>query len=322
MSTLVSVIMPSYNQRDALEVTLNSFSHQKGIACSWEVILVDDGSSDGTPELLRNYKANYKIDIINIKHGGRAVARNAAIANARGEIIIMCDCDRAVSNYFLAYHIHNHLNLASDVIVVGNIFELYFSDLVARRDALLDDAKNDFQRFKPLARQPAYAKAVYQMFDEKGTTAYLMPWIAFFSGNISLRASHLQEHKFDENFIDWGFEHFELGYRLHKTGMQYVYEPKAINFHFAHRRHSRFYEHSIKDSYRYFQSKYPNLELSLFNQFLYGQISLQEFHNSLAKESCYKTIENYNQPVYYKQLASEQNNGPLSVKDVDPKNAG
>jgi glycosyltransferase involved in cell wall biosynthesis len=51
----VSVIIPTFNQCDALQITLESFARQKEVPGLWELILVDDGSNDGTHEFMRAY---------------------------------------------------------------------------------------------------------------------------------------------------------------------------------------------------------------------------------------------------------------------------
>jgi glycosyltransferase involved in cell wall biosynthesis len=302
MTPLASVIMPTFNQKDFLQITLDSFTYQEGFRGAWEVILVDDGSEDGTSQMIDDYVAPYQMTCIHCSHRGRAAARNTGLKNARGEIIIFCDSDRAVGNKFIKSHLQAHTEHPTS-IVVGDVWELYFSNVEAKRQALQADLERDFERFGRFARRPYYAKIVYEMFGKDGLTQYAMPWIAFFSGNISVPASHLRlGTAFDEQFVEWGFEHFELGYRLYKAGLTYVYAPQARNYHFAHRRPKGFYERHIKDSYAYFLSKHPTDDVKLFHAFLYGEISLQAFHNHLAQKQDLALVSE-NNPIYYRQLA-------------------
>jgi len=85
----VSVIIPCYNAEKFLRSTLESILNQT-ILCR-EIIAVNDGSTDGTLELLRSYKD--KIKIITIKNSGPAVARNVGIKVATSKYIAFCDSD-------------------------------------------------------------------------------------------------------------------------------------------------------------------------------------------------------------------------------------
>ena len=299
-----SVVMPTFNQREALQIVLESFAYQKGVQGAWELILVDDGSEDGTRQMVKDYAAPSQLMYIHCPHSGRAAARNIGISNAQGTVVIFCDSDRAVCNQFVAHHLHRHAE-RDDLIVIGGVWEFYFSDLASRHQALVADLENDFQQFQRLARQPVYVKTVCQMFKENGLTQYAMPWIAFFSGNVSVRAKQLRAcGAFDEQFPGWGFEHFELGYRLYKGDNTFVYEPQARNYHFAHQRPAGFYEQSIQTSFTYLTHKHPTTEINLLHEFLHGRISLQEYHNRLVQEKGGNPILS-DSPVYYRQLATK-----------------
>jgi glycosyltransferase involved in cell wall biosynthesis len=86
---LVSVIIPTYNRARTIERAVNSV-----LAQTWkemEIIVVDDGSTDQTGELLKVY--GDKIRVINQQNGGASAARNTGIKAATGEIISFLDSD-------------------------------------------------------------------------------------------------------------------------------------------------------------------------------------------------------------------------------------
>lgn len=91
MNPLISVIIPTYNRSSLIMQTLESVFIQsfKNI----EVIVVDDGSSDNTADIiLKNYKS--QVLILTLQHSGLpAVARNAGIEAAKGDFIAFCDSD-------------------------------------------------------------------------------------------------------------------------------------------------------------------------------------------------------------------------------------
>jgi hypothetical protein len=135
------------------------------------------------------------------------------------------------------------------------------------------------------------------MYAPDGTTSFHIPWISFLSGNVSLpRQVFEQVQGFDERFVGWGFEHFEIGLRLCQAGLQFVHEPRARSFHFAHRRGLDFYRSNLGTSYEYLRAKHPGREVELLRDFMRGKISLQEFETLVHGE----VPEAGNQgPVYF-----------------------
>lgn len=89
MPPKVSVVIPAYNAEAYIVETLESVFSQT--YTNYEVIVVDDGSTDGTLELLRGYVG--KIKLVTKANGGPASARNLAIKHARGEFIAFLDSD-------------------------------------------------------------------------------------------------------------------------------------------------------------------------------------------------------------------------------------
>ncbi|MBI4281315.1 glycosyltransferase family 2 protein [Candidatus Uhrbacteria bacterium] len=102
---MISIIIPTYNHKKALAKCLASIAAQT--FRDYEVIIIDDGSTDGTGEWLRTMKnhesriANYAIETIrdslfvirNSTNGGAPAARNAGLQKAKGEYVIFCDAD-------------------------------------------------------------------------------------------------------------------------------------------------------------------------------------------------------------------------------------
>src|SRR5437762_14150413 len=102
---VASVVIPTYNQKVPLRITLASFDRQMGVDGLWELILVDDGSTDGTAAMLASLKTQLPLVYLSRQHGGRAAARNTGLAQASGSIAVFCDGDRAVCNHFVETHL-------------------------------------------------------------------------------------------------------------------------------------------------------------------------------------------------------------------------
>lgn len=87
----VSVIMPSYNRKHTIERAIDSVLSQTH--ANLELIIVDDGSTDGTFELVKNKYKSERVKLFKGKHGGVSRARNLGIERASGDYIFYLDSD-------------------------------------------------------------------------------------------------------------------------------------------------------------------------------------------------------------------------------------
>ena len=91
---MISVIVPVYNVEPYLEEAMESLLHQ--IYTDLEIILVDDGSTDGSGEICNRYqKKDYRIKVIHQENRGLSAARNAGLDICKGEMIAFLDSDDA-----------------------------------------------------------------------------------------------------------------------------------------------------------------------------------------------------------------------------------
>ena len=99
-SVRLSVIIPAFNCREYLDEGLQSILCQLPSDC--ELIVVDDGSDDGTKELLAGYEgAQDNVHVLYREHGGASAARNAGLDAAAGEYVTFMDCDDCMRDGFL-----------------------------------------------------------------------------------------------------------------------------------------------------------------------------------------------------------------------------
>jgi glycosyltransferase involved in cell wall biosynthesis len=89
----VSIVIPTYNRLFFLKEAIASFSDK--LNCSYEVIIADDGSSDGTPEFLKTLHGPFKVVLAD--HSGPAATRNKALNYVTGRYIIFLDDDDLLS---------------------------------------------------------------------------------------------------------------------------------------------------------------------------------------------------------------------------------
>lgn len=106
----LSIIIPVYNGQDYIETCLTSVMRQNGIS-NHEIIVVNDGSTDNTQTILKNFaKPHPNIHIITQKNGGVSIARNNGIRASHGKYITFIDCDDMVgldANSFEPYFAHS-----------------------------------------------------------------------------------------------------------------------------------------------------------------------------------------------------------------------
>jgi glycosyltransferase involved in cell wall biosynthesis len=87
---LVSIMMPAYNAERYIEQAIQSVLAQS--YPHWELIVVDDGSTDGTPDILARY-TDTRIKVFHQANGGEASARNTALRRVKGEYVAFLDAD-------------------------------------------------------------------------------------------------------------------------------------------------------------------------------------------------------------------------------------
>ncbi|NLV40879.1 MAG: glycosyltransferase [Candidatus Hydrogenedentes bacterium] len=103
--TLVSVIMPAWNRAETIGRAVESVLAQS--YANWELIVVDDGSDDGTPEAVQAFRAaNPKIRLLRIAHEGVSAARDAGLREAKGGIIAYLDSDNRWLPDYLLFSVH------------------------------------------------------------------------------------------------------------------------------------------------------------------------------------------------------------------------
>jgi len=201
----ISVVIGTRNQRPTLERALESYSHQTLSMDAFEVILADSASEDTTDSLCRGGGWPFRLHHLALPHGNKSVARNAAIGVASGRLVLLSDADVVADRDLLAWHLRAHEGLP-DRVVVGRQLMVDSVDEAGRhgRDAL----------------------------PRRHRAGERLSWGEFVTGNASMpRALLAAAGGFDERFSGYGYEDYELGYRLAALGLPIVYEPAAINWH-------------------------------------------------------------------------------------------
>jgi glycosyltransferase involved in cell wall biosynthesis len=195
----ISVQLCTYNRRALLGRVLDALFDQDLDPDAYEVVLVDDGSTDGTYEsVIATAAPTCAFHVIRQANAGLAAGRNAGIARARGAYLLFMDDDVLATRGLLSAHLRFHAAHPRTICRAGVINVASFNEL---------------------------PPAQYSWRNYSG--AY------FWTTNVSVSADLIREAGgFDERFREYGWEDLELGFRLRQMGVPSLLERSAIVYHF------------------------------------------------------------------------------------------
>lgn len=117
-SPFVSVVIPSYNSRACISQCLNKILDQSYPKTRYEVIVVDNGSNDDSPDIIKTFPVKY----LSESRQGPAAARNTGIREAQGDYILLIDSDCMAEKDLIRFHVEAHLqfrDIDGTIKVVG-----------------------------------------------------------------------------------------------------------------------------------------------------------------------------------------------------------
>ena len=208
---MISVIIPTYNRLEKLQKTLEAFKEQTLPKEDFEVIVVDDGGSDGTKDFMESFCKSTELNLkySYLDHQGPGRDRNFGTQEASFPIVLFCGDDTYPDKNLLKIH---------------NICHKQKKDIAVLGIALWNESEEvtDFMRWlAPLG--PQFHFNNIKKSDDAG-------FDHFYTCNISLEKKWFESEKFDEQF-DCVFEDIELGLRLEKKGLKIFFNSEAKVFH-------------------------------------------------------------------------------------------
>jgi glycosyltransferase involved in cell wall biosynthesis len=203
-----SVVIPTYNRKPILEKCLRAMEHQvygpDSQIAGYEIVLVDDGSTDGTVAWIQSHPAEFPhVKLFERNHEGAACARNFGVEQATGDTIIFIDSDLVVLETFLAHH----------ATTLNQFMQTKGHDRVFTYGRVVNTCN-----FNDPTSEPFKVTDYSQAF--------------FATGNVAIAKHHLLEAGlFDTQFTQYGWEDLELGVRLKNRGLVMVKTPEAVGYH-------------------------------------------------------------------------------------------
>jgi glycosyltransferase involved in cell wall biosynthesis/peptidoglycan/xylan/chitin deacetylase (PgdA/CDA1 family) len=201
----LSVIVPSYNRCELLRRCLEALQGQTADPESFEVIVADDGSSDGTAEMVAAFESSFRLRRLDLENGGQPSALNAGIEAAEGAACLFLDDDTIASPELVAAH------------------------LTAQQDEGRTLGIGSLTQAVPPGADP-YAVAFARRWNERTESLADPDWADCYSGNLSApREALLEVGGFDAS-LPAVFD-LEAAFRLCAAGCVPRYLPEAHAIH-------------------------------------------------------------------------------------------
>ena len=210
MTPVLSVVIPTRNRRQILMTTLRALAAQRGLDGGFEVIVADDGSTDGSVELLSGsvFEA-FDLHVLALDAGGPARARNRAIVEASADRVLVLGDDTVPTPNALAVH----LRIAGDreVAVQGRI---------------------DWDPNQPITEFMAYLAPAGPQFWFKGLAdGGPVGWAQILGSNLSAPTRWFRAEPYDDSFTDACMEDTELAWRWRHRGWSALWSDRALCHH-------------------------------------------------------------------------------------------
>ncbi len=193
----------TYNRAALLERVLDACFEQTAGANAYEVVLVNDGSRDDTPDVIARARARAacRFEVIDQPNSGLAKGRNAGIARASGERIIFIDDDVLPIPSFVAEHLRSHERTPKAIVRGSAINVESFDDL---------------------------PPPVWDIRHYSGNF--------FWTTNVSVPLATIRAiGGFNESFSEYGWEDIDVGLRLRFGGVRATFNPRALVYHYKPR---------------------------------------------------------------------------------------
>jgi GT2 family glycosyltransferase len=206
----IAVVIPTRERWPVLRRTLEALASQKLDGASMEVVVVDNGSRDGSLERLRSFAG---VRVVEQPLPGAAAARNRGIADATAPLVLFLGDDCVpVGEGFVRGHLEAHARGVTRA-VVGDI---------------------DWDPSLPRTEVMDWLERAGHMVDAARLRAGPASPETFYTGNVSLpRSALLEVAGFDQRFAGYGFEDLDLGLRLADRGLAFEHRPELV-VHHAH----------------------------------------------------------------------------------------
>jgi GT2 family glycosyltransferase len=207
----ITIATATYNRKDVLRMNLDRLARQSLPADRFEMVIVDDGSTDGTIDMLRECQADYpfRLRYFEQSHAGPGAAQNRAASEAEADIVLFLADDMLTTPGVVEHHLNKHRQYPDEhAVIVGQIRES--SEMP----------------------QTIFQKAWDPFRDVDMSKKAELDEVDFWVSNLSIKKRFfMTQGRFLEH-AEPAMEDLELAHRLFKRGMRLIYCADALSFHY------------------------------------------------------------------------------------------
>lgn len=208
----ISVVIPNHNRKHILLQTLSALSRCEFPSDCWELIIVDDGSTDDSVPAIIDFSRTFSFTVrcISIHNSGPATARNRGAAEAIGRFLIFLD---------------------NDIIVNPDFLRLHFDALLANPKSWIIGriTHSEDLRSTPFGR---YRHDLWETFHREHLPNSIQITVGITAANLSLPRDDFQKlGGFDTSFSIASCEDWDLGFRARNLGIIVLYYPRISVIH-------------------------------------------------------------------------------------------
>jgi glycosyltransferase involved in cell wall biosynthesis len=214
MDPEISVVLPTFNRKETLSLCLRALERQEAPSGIAELVVVDDGSTDGTVDFLEAEaaRAGGRLRFMRQANRGPAAARNNGIALARAPLVLLLDDDVVAEPGLVREHVDWHRRHPDPMhAVVGYV------------------------RWSPEVEITPFMRFIdsngMQFGYEKIRDGERVGFRYFYTCNLSIKRGVLVRHPFDATIRAPAFEDIGLGYRLEREGLVLYHDRAAAAHH-------------------------------------------------------------------------------------------
>ncbi|MEG3938931.1 glycosyltransferase [Microcoleus sp. S36b_A3] len=210
----VSVIIPTHNRSGSLRRALDALHSQTYPLDLMEVIVVADSCIDDTLAMLQDYKAPFKLQLVEVNCRSASIARNTGSASASGQLLLFLDDDIEALPLLVESHVRTHQERPGCAVMGPYPPKLQGGT-----------------RFFDVEVRAWWEEKFYQM----GRPDHRFGYQDLLSGNLSLDAELFASlDGFDSAFGNCGGEDYEFGVRLLKADVSFAIAADAVGYHYEH----------------------------------------------------------------------------------------
>jgi GT2 family glycosyltransferase len=212
ITPLISVIIPTYNKAALLQASLESLIDQSIPPHQYEVIVVDDGSMDATPDICGQFSSKLPLTYLRLDHSGISAAKNLGIFASTGSLLLFLNDDHIAAKDLLEEHLKTHEKYSQENVAVLGYTTWTPSLLVT-----------------PAMDHLAHIGQFLFSYDNL-EDGQVLDFTYFRGGCISCKRWFLVKRGIFRQQLQFRLEDLELGYRLSKLDLKVIFNRNAVHY--------------------------------------------------------------------------------------------